>query len=247
MADYYPVLASAVSRLPNNTARARQELYGRSRAIVIEQLRKNNPGDLASKTAHELAALDLAISRVEAESPLPQTRPTTRSAPARPQANRVPIAHADAQPKVAAKYLAKVLKVLEPRAARGSGPAASERSGGRGKQARLPSPDASDNHVGGKWTINARDELGGAFNSLGTMLFGIAYISGAFAFTGVMYIRGLLWVENDVIAYPLLLAATAVVLCLLLVPPWALFRQISNLSTNGFLLRLIYSRSRRVF
>lgn len=228
--------------MPNNTARARRELYERSRAIVVEQLRKNDPDDLASKTTHELAALYTAIRRVEAESPSPQTGPVTR-----PAANRAPIAHADAKTKVAAGYLAKILGVLELSAARGGSPAISERSAGSGKQARLPAAGASDIDAGDNWTMYVNEELGGAVNSLGAMLFGIAYISGAVAFTGVIYIRGLVWVENDVIAYPVLLFATALVLCLLTVPPWVMFRRMSALSTNGFLLRSIYSRSRRVF
>jgi hypothetical protein len=248
MADYYPILTRAVSRLPNNNARARRELYERSRAIVIEQLRKNDPDDLASKTTRELAALDTAIRRVEAESPSSQTRPLTPSAPpARPAINRAPIAQADAKTKAAAGYLAKILGVLEPNAARSGSPAISKRSAGSGKQAQLPAAGASDVNAGGNWTMYVNEELGGAVNSLGAMLFSIAYISGAMAFTGVIYIRGLVWVENDVIAYPALLVATALVLCLLTVPPWVMFRRMSALSTNGFLLRSIYSRSRRVF
>jgi hypothetical protein len=246
MADYYPVLARAVSKLPNNTARSRRELYERARAIVIEQLRKNDPAGLASKTTHELAALDTAIRRVEAELPPPPTRPATRLAPARPSANRAPIAHADVQTKDAAGYLAKILKVLEPSAAPGKSPATSERPAGSGKQTRLPTAGAPDIEAGGNWTIYANEELGGAINSLGAMLFGIAYVSGAMAFTGVIYIRGLVWVENGVMAYPALLVATALVLCLLAVPPWVLFRRMST-PTSGYLLRLIYSRSRQVF
>jgi hypothetical protein len=247
MADYYPILARAVSRLPNNNARARRELYERSRAIVVEQLRKNDPDDLASKTTHELAALDTAIRRVEAESPSSQTWPLTPSAPARPAINRAPIAQADAKTKAAAGYLAKILGVLEPNAARSGSLAISERSAGSGKQAQLPAAGASDVDAGGNWPMYVNEELGGAVNSLGAMLFSIAYISGAMAFTGVIYIRGLVWVENDVIAYPALLVATALVLCLLTVPPWVMFRRMSALSTNGILLRSIYSRSRRVF
>jgi hypothetical protein len=182
MADYYPVLARAVSILPNNNARARRDLYERARAILIERL-SNDPDGLAAKTAQELAALDTAIRRVEAETPPASTRPATSSAPTRPPTNRAPTAHADAQTKV-----------------------------------------ASDIGAGGNWTMYANEELGGELNSLGAMLLGIANISGAVAFTGVIYLRGLLWVENGDIAYPVLLAATAFVLCLLMAGPWLMFR-----------------------
>jgi hypothetical protein len=246
MADYYPVLARAVSKLPNNTARARRELYERAHAIVVGQLRKSDPDDITSNTKCELAALDTAIRRMEAEAQL-QSRPAKRPAPVRPPENRVRVARAPAQSKVAAGYLAKILKALEPRAPRGRSPAISERSAASPKRASQPAASAPDVDAGENWTIYANEELGGAVNSLGAMLFGIAYISGAMAFTGVIYIRGLVWVENDVIAYPVLLVATALVLCLLAVPPWVIFRGQLSLPTNSFLLRSIYLRSRRVF
>jgi hypothetical protein len=245
MADYYPVLARAVSRLPNNTARARRDLYERARAIVIEQL-PHDPDGLAAKTVHELAALDTAIRRVEAKTAPPLTRPATRSAPTRLPANCAPTTHADGQIKVAAGYLAKILQVLEPSSASGRSRTLSERSAGNGRLVQPPATGASDIDAGGDWTMYANEELKGAVNSLGAMLFGIAYISGALAFTGVIYIRGLLWVENGIIAYPVLLAVTALVLCLLAAPPWLMFRRTSPLSMNGFVLRLI-SISRRVF
>ncbi len=64
MADYYPVLARAVARLPDNNARARQGLYERARAVVLEELRKQDP----AKLAPEQAQLEAAIRRLEAES-----------------------------------------------------------------------------------------------------------------------------------------------------------------------------------
>jgi hypothetical protein len=82
MADYYSVLAHAVSKLPNNNARTRRDLYERARGILIEKL-SNDPG-LAVKTAQELAELDTAIRRVEAETPSASMRPV----PTRPRTNR---------------------------------------------------------------------------------------------------------------------------------------------------------------
>lgn len=61
MADFYPVLARAVSRLPHSNAEGRQELYARARAFVAAQ----SDGPTAQT---QQIALDVAIARVEAEA-----------------------------------------------------------------------------------------------------------------------------------------------------------------------------------
>jgi len=61
MADFYPVLADAVARLPRNNAKARRDLYTRARAIFAEQSRERGAQELAS-------ALEAAIGKVEAEA-----------------------------------------------------------------------------------------------------------------------------------------------------------------------------------
>ena len=43
MADYYPVLARAVSRLAVSNAQARQELYEHARTVLVAELERNNP------------------------------------------------------------------------------------------------------------------------------------------------------------------------------------------------------------
>jgi hypothetical protein len=68
MADYYSILARAVSRLATNTAQTRQELYEHARAILIAQLRRKDPQISALGTMGEQVALETAILRVEAES-----------------------------------------------------------------------------------------------------------------------------------------------------------------------------------
>ena len=68
MADYYPVLARAVSRLAINDAEARREVYERAQTIVIAELRRQDPRKSAPEIMRELAALETAIRRVEVES-----------------------------------------------------------------------------------------------------------------------------------------------------------------------------------
>ena len=47
MADYYSILARAVSRLATNNAQTRQELYEYARAILIAQLRQKRPTNIS--------------------------------------------------------------------------------------------------------------------------------------------------------------------------------------------------------
>jgi hypothetical protein len=68
MADYYSILARAVSRLATNNAQTRQELYEYARAILIAQLRGKDPQTSALATMGEQVAFETAILRVEAES-----------------------------------------------------------------------------------------------------------------------------------------------------------------------------------
>jgi hypothetical protein len=91
------------------------------------------------------------------------------------------------------------------------------------------------------------DELGGMLSSLGTMLFGTAFMVAVVAITGVVYVRGLIWVAAGVIAYPVLLVLTAIVFMLLIIVPRAIFHNASAWSAFGFLSRFLYSTSRRVF
>ena len=74
MADYYPVLVRAVSRLAINDAQARREVYERAQTIVIAELRRQDPQKSAPEIMRELVALETAIRRVEAESLSNQTQ-----------------------------------------------------------------------------------------------------------------------------------------------------------------------------
>jgi hypothetical protein len=72
MADYYSILARAVSGLATNNAQARQELYEHARTFFIAQLRRHDPQISTLETIQESIAFETAILRVEAES---RTRP----------------------------------------------------------------------------------------------------------------------------------------------------------------------------
>jgi hypothetical protein len=89
--------------------------------------------------------------------------------------------------------------------------------------------------------------LGGALNSLTVMLYGTAFLVAVMAVTGVVYVRGLIWVAEGVVTYPVLLVVTATVFALLIILPRAMFHSASTWRTFNFLSRLLYSASRRVF
>jgi hypothetical protein len=63
-ADYYSIITRAVSALPNNTRRHRQELYDRAHDVLDRQL----GGQSRSQVRPERRALSDAIRRVEAEA-----------------------------------------------------------------------------------------------------------------------------------------------------------------------------------
>ena len=61
MADYYPVIARAVSRLPSKTDEARHAIYERARAVLQERLRTLEPPISETDLAVERSALEIAI------------------------------------------------------------------------------------------------------------------------------------------------------------------------------------------
>jgi len=70
------------------------------------------------------------------------------------------------------------------------------------------------------------DELDGMPRSLAALLFGIAYLTAIFAFSGVIYIRGLALVYAHVIGYPVLIAAMAILGCLFVPLSRKVFRKL---------------------
>jgi hypothetical protein len=78
MADYFPILARAVSGLATNNAQARQELYERARTVFFAQLRRQDPQLSTLETIRQSIAFETAILRVEAKSQsMPERRPET--------------------------------------------------------------------------------------------------------------------------------------------------------------------------
>ena len=67
MADYYSVLARAISRLPSKTDAARRAVYERARTALLEHLDTYDPPLSETALVDEQAALEMAISRVDAD------------------------------------------------------------------------------------------------------------------------------------------------------------------------------------
>ena len=232
MVDYYPTLARAVASLPQNTAQARQDLYARARTIVADQLRGRGLRRGASEAVSENAALETAIRKIEAESRPVKARangeprrPAHRGAPDQERADNT------------ARSLSKILQAVQP----GEVSDAPPRKSMNGAHIL---PDIKTTAVGGQ--EDESKEFGEAPNSLGTLLFATAYIVAALAFTGVTYIRCIVWLYQGVIGYPILLAIMAVTLGLFIVPPVMVFRKTSAPPSIDTLLRYIHSASRRV-
>ncbi|MFZ0526053.1 MAG: hypothetical protein WA776_15745 [Xanthobacteraceae bacterium] len=241
MADYHPTLARAVAGLPHNDAQARQDLYARARAIVAEQLRGRGVESGASEAVREQAALETAIRKIEAAAQPAQTR--KRAEPRRPIPRS---AGAPAQQRAdnTARSLSKILQAVQPdETSEAAAPRPRRKSMNVSEVAPVIEPPPSE--ASETTPHNPLAELGGAPNSLGTMLFVTAYIVAALAFTGVTYIRSIVWLYQGVIGYPILLAIMAVTLALFIVPPLMIFRKASALPAIDIVLRYIRSASRR--
>src|SRR5947207_14824015 len=68
MADYYPLIARAVSGLDKNTGENRRALYDRARTALVSQLRGVEPALDETDITRERLALEEAIRKVEAEA-----------------------------------------------------------------------------------------------------------------------------------------------------------------------------------
>ena len=70
------------------------------------------------------------------------------------------------------------------------------------------------------------NELDEMPKALAAMLLGIAYLAAIVGFSGVVYLRGLALVYADIIQYPILLGAMAVLVCLLVPLSRTVFRKL---------------------
>ena len=78
MADYYSILARAVSRLETNNAQVRQELYEYARAILNAHFDRSDPQISALGVIDERVEFETAILKVEAEwQSMPERHPET--------------------------------------------------------------------------------------------------------------------------------------------------------------------------
>jgi hypothetical protein len=219
MADYHPALARAVSRLPDNSTRARQELYEHARTILVEQLRRQDPQKSEQEIERERAALETAIRKVEAQSPSARTQRPYRPSPPRLM---VVVEHDGNDIELRRQSL--------PQDAVTAWPA-------------LIQPDTIDT---GKYPAkNAAHDMGEIPASLGAMLIRTAFVAGMIPGIGLIYIHGLILVSENVIRYSVLLVAIAVMLGLFFFLPLAIFRKAQITSGIGLLLGLGSSMLRR--
>src|SRR6516164_2529766 len=85
MADYYPLIAKAVSGLDKSTGEARRALYDRARTALLAQLRGVEPALSEPDITRERLALEEAIRKVEAEA---ARRSRGDAPPARPESRQ---------------------------------------------------------------------------------------------------------------------------------------------------------------
>jgi hypothetical protein len=91
MADYYPLIAKAVSGLEKSTGEARRALYDRARSALVAQLRGVTPALSESDITRERLSLEEAIRKVETEAARrSRTDPPPRSASAAPPPRPAP-------------------------------------------------------------------------------------------------------------------------------------------------------------
>ena len=67
MGDYYSVIAHAIACLPGKSYEARHGIYERARTALRERLSNYDPALSDTALANEQAALETAISRLEAD------------------------------------------------------------------------------------------------------------------------------------------------------------------------------------
>jgi len=207
MTDYYPFLARAVSRLAIDNAQARKEFYEHAQGILVAQLRRRNPQISAPEIMRERAALETTIRRMEAEFLSISSHSSDGPPAPRPAAAVADNGH-DA--RVRQKH--------------------STQDEAKARQATAHHEERDTSKTP---TMNVPNDMSRIPESLGKMLFGIAFVAGMFAFIGVFYIRGLVWVSEHVIGYPVLLVVITLMVCLFIFFRLAIFREARIVSRAG--------------
>lgn len=85
MADYYPLIAKAVSGLDRSTAETRRALYDRARKALLAQLRGVEPALSETDITRERLALEEAVRKVEADAVQRDGARRARSEPPAPR------------------------------------------------------------------------------------------------------------------------------------------------------------------
>jgi hypothetical protein len=248
MADFYPVLARAVSSLSPDDVRARRDLYARARTIVVEQLRSRGLQVAALEGIREQAALETAIGRIEAEVRTTRTKMNGAAAAPQPPVKRPAANGGPDRTKTTAASLARILEAVQSDAQHETAGslAVHERKTTNGTKALVAIEESNFIDISANRAVPATEQLAGEPNSLGTMFLVTAYAMVAIAFASLTYIRCRVWIAHGVIGYPTLLFVMAITFALFIVPPMMISRRASPLPRFGFLLRFIYSASRRV-
>lgn len=85
----------------------------------------------------------------------------------------------------------------------------------------------------GRTELADADNMGEMPKALAALLLGTAYLAAITAFSGVIYLRGLALVYADIIQYPILLGAMAVLGCMLVPLSRAVFRRLRFFSRSA--------------
>lgn len=184
MADYYPLIARAVSGLdPSATGEQRRALYERARTALIAQLRGVQPPLTESEITRERLTLEEAIRKVEQEA-AQRTRAAARGEAARPRGDLLRGSQTSINPEAgsqaerdrrsertgAARDIARGPEresLLSGRARNGQEPRPgrerAERPGLAQRRDRSrPLPDSAEGARGFRDVVADADELGGA-------------------------------------------------------------------------------------
>jgi hypothetical protein len=184
MADFYSILARAVSRLTTDNYQARQALYDHARMILDAQLGRQVPQLNAPDIIRERIALEMAIVRVDAESPC--TRETGRVA----FASYVPLEPNDKITEVPYNAVHEVNGHKESTSDDGSPGWFPDFASLLSEAAEVPPGLAQPEEMSAKiGPANSTKDWGGMPKFSNVALLSIAFI---IAFAAIIYIRGLM-------------------------------------------------------